>query len=613
MTWALLLLLFLTTPVQAQPTEYYVSPAGNDNNAGTLTAPFLTLSKAQQAVRSVNSNMSTDVYVYLRGGMYYLPSVLALTAADSGTNGHNVIWMGYPGDSIPVISGGTVISGWSSLGGGIYKATGVTQDFRQLYVNGARAIRARAPNLNNYYLVLGYSTSDNTVVVNSSDVGVWQRPTDVEMHTHLEWKQTNRPILAVLPQGNGTTKIQAEPGFAQAFDAILHTASLCHCITDTHYWFENDYQMLDTPGEWYLNTSTHESFYMPRPGETMSTATVIAPVQQQLVTVVGTADSPAHHIHFYGLEFAYAAWTDATGNQFGVNQADVLQYPAAQAPLGAGWRGYFPQGAVYTNYAQNLRFERNIFRHLGGEGLKMEMGTQTTFVIGNLFYDISMGGLAIFCSQSYSATNDRCLNNTIQNNYFYQIGRDNHSAVALYIGYTQGTNISHNEIEDTPYSGISIGWGWTLTQYDQGGFTVQANRIHNVVNQLSDGGGIYTQSAQSPAALIDSNYVYDITRGAGASSNPIAGIYTDDGSDNITMSNNVLSNVTGTTVYLFNQNMHGPNLTYINNGGADPTTIANSGLESAYLGIKSLIGGGSPDTTPPPTTPGPPLQARDSW
>ena len=614
MIWILAFLLFLTTPVQAQPNEYYVSPAGNDNNAGTLDAPFLTLSKAQQAVRSVNSNMSTDLYVYLRGGTYYLPSVLALTEADSGTNGHNVIWMAYPGDGIPIISGGTAISGWISTGGGIYRASGVTGNFRQLYVNGARAIRARTPNLDTYNLILNYSLSDNTVLVNSSDVGAWQIPANVEIHTHLEWEQHDRPVIAVLPQGNGTTKIQAEPGLAQTFDAILNSASLCHCINVTHYWFENDYQMLDVQGEWYHNTSTQELFYMPRTGENMSTATVMAPVQRQLITITGTANAPVHHIQFYGLEFAYVGWTDPTGNGLSSLGSDILYVPVAEAPVSVPWIGkYFPYEAIYTRYAQNLRFERNIFRHLGGEGLKMETGTQSTSVIGNVFYDISMVGLAMPCGQSYSVANDRCLNNTINNNYFYQIGRENHSAAAIFLGYTQGTTIQHNEIEDAPYNGISAGVGNTLTQYDQGGTTIQYNRIHNVMNQMSDGAGIYTLSAQSPSMLIDSNYVYDITRSAGASSNPIAAIYTDDGSDNITMSNNVLLNVTGTTVYWFNQNMHGPNLTYINNGGADPSTIANSGLESAYLGIKSYIGGGSPDTTPPPATPGPPPQARDSW
>ena len=56
----------------AQP--YFVSPAGNDANPGTLEKPFATLQRAQQAVRQKHGD------VFLRGGTYYLPATLVFTA-----------------------------------------------------------------------------------------------------------------------------------------------------------------------------------------------------------------------------------------------------------------------------------------------------------------------------------------------------------------------------------------------------------------------------------------------------------------------------------------------------------------------------------------------------
>ena len=61
----------------AQP--YFVSPAGDDVNPGTLEKPFATLQRAQQAARQKRGN------VFLRGGTYYLPATLVFTAQDSGT------------------------------------------------------------------------------------------------------------------------------------------------------------------------------------------------------------------------------------------------------------------------------------------------------------------------------------------------------------------------------------------------------------------------------------------------------------------------------------------------------------------------------------------------
>jgi hypothetical protein len=580
-------------PVGGSPPStisYYVSPTGSDSANGSFATPFQTLGKAQTVVRGVNGNMSGDIYVYLRGGTYTLGSALALTSADSGTNGHNVVWSGYPGDPLPTISGGMTITGWSSVGGGIYKATGVTQNFRQLYVNGVRATRARSPNLGaNYPAFVDIDTNDDTAIVRTADVPTFQNFTGVEMRTHLEWEEHSWRLTSVANQGNGTTKLGMPVGWAGSDFAYFKANSYCHCIDVTHYWFENDRALVDVPGEWYLNQATDELFYMPRVGEDMSTALVIAPTQRQLVTIIGTAGTPVQHIQFYGVSFAHTNWTDPD-NGLIATQADWIGLPVSEVPVSAVWaEHYFPYEAVYVSYAQNLRFERNLFVHLGSQGLKMEKGTQTSSVVGNVFYDIAAGGFAIYCPSTYSVQNDRCLNNTITNNYFYQIGRDYHSAVALFTGYTQGSVIEYNEIEDSPYTGISSGWGWTLTQVDQGGASIRYNRIHNVMTELCDGAGIYTQSAQSPEMFIDSNYIYDIRRPQGASSAVIAGVYNDDGSSNITVSNNVIQNLTGMNTSALWTNVHGT-LTWTNNGGADPTTMANAGIQAAFIDIKLLVG-----------------------
>src|ERR1700719_508938 len=62
---------------QAPDQKYYVATNGNDNNAGTLAAPFQTLEKARQA--AMQTKGKAVVAVYFRGGEYYFQRMFSLT------------------------------------------------------------------------------------------------------------------------------------------------------------------------------------------------------------------------------------------------------------------------------------------------------------------------------------------------------------------------------------------------------------------------------------------------------------------------------------------------------------------------------------------------------
>ena len=83
----------------------YVSPEGSDTADGSAAAPFRTLHRAQSAVREINADMTEDLHVYISDGTYYLRKPLYFESADSGTNGHQIIWQG-SGSKGPNISGG---------------------------------------------------------------------------------------------------------------------------------------------------------------------------------------------------------------------------------------------------------------------------------------------------------------------------------------------------------------------------------------------------------------------------------------------------------------------------------------------------------------------------
>ena len=101
-----------------------------------------TIERAKQAVREINRNMTSDIIVYLREGVYCPENTLSFGAEDSGTNGYYVKYTSFNGEKVK-ISGGDKITGWEKYDNKIWKASYVTDNYvRQLYINDKRARRA---------------------------------------------------------------------------------------------------------------------------------------------------------------------------------------------------------------------------------------------------------------------------------------------------------------------------------------------------------------------------------------------------------------------------------------------------------------------------------------
>jgi hypothetical protein len=111
-------------------------------------------------------------------------------------------------------------------------------------------------------------------------------------------------------------------------------------------------------------------------------------------------------------------------------------------------------------------------------------------------------------------------------------------AIACY--YVADTDIVHNKITNCNYTGISLGWGWDdypdLTYCANN--KVENNYIENVNLITADGGAIYTLG-NLPNAVIKGNY-YVQTRMPQQQAYNTIGIYFDEGTQNVTATNNVI-------------------------------------------------------------------------
>ncbi|MDH7461732.1 hypothetical protein QEG73_10600 [Chitinophagaceae bacterium 26-R-25] len=496
---------------------YYVDPInGNDaDNSGTsLRSAFRTIGKARDVVRTINSNMRGDIYVYLRRGTYQLASTLTFTERDRGTNGYNIIYSAFQNEK-PIISGGKQITGWSlyDASQNIYRAYAGNIETRQLYVNGVRATRARStvtPSPLTFVKAIGYTASGSIFVNNAKPMDQWKNQHDIEFVYDVVFTAPREELDSIIHNDSTTTFKMKQPGWG--FVTNRGGTSLSQKYLP--WYVENAYELLDAEGEWYLDRASDFLYYKPKAGEDMVTSEVIAPVVEELLRIQGS-DSvhKAGNIQFYGIAFRHATWLRP--NTYG--QTDAQNNVIREATTLGGSGEQIIGAAVNLKNAHFVKFESDVFEKLGGSGLNMYAGCQDNLIVGSRFSDISGEGIQIGdylnyqspTSENYANTSDSLVilrNNDISNNYLANCGAEYFSASAIGAAFPVDMDIKHNEISGMPYSGIHIGWGWGSLTTVIKNVTVQNNYIHEMNTVLRDGGGIYTNGLTSGSATLKAGY-----------------------------------------------------------------------------------------------------------
>jgi hypothetical protein len=586
----------------AKSTVFYISVNGNDKNNGSMEKPFATIEKAKEQVRKlIKKGLRKDVLVFLRTGTYKISDTIIFTEQDSGNDNYSVIYAAYPGEKV-VISGGVGINNWKKHGNGIYKAK-VALDFRQLYVNGQRAIRARTPNgPDKFYRLKSWDIPNRKFAVNKSDFNITANPENVEMILQQRWASQVLRLKSVSYINDTAILLIQQP------EDMVFTRPHPPRRPNQPYHFENSLEFLDQPGEWFLDTNSNTLYYKPRQTEDMKQVTAIVPAVETLLKIKGTLDKPVKNIKFYGLTFSHSTWTRPSSHGMLEMQAGLYNIKANEK--NEQYVDRMP-AAIYIAAAKNIRFERNVFTHLGAAGVDVHYAASENQFVGNVFSDISGNGLQLarFSEpdiESHVAYNpddkrDICTDNIIENNFFVNNGVDYKGCLGIVCGWAKGVIIEYNEVTKMPYSGISVGYGWCDVANAMQDNKIRYNHVHNVSQLLADAGAIYTLSPQ-PGTEIGYNYIHDLPASKWAMG-PINGIYLDEGSDGITINHNVLEKVGPRSLF---RHRVGLNNVYFNNlidtqvdGHTQIWQYKNShmwidtvkqkaGLEAAYRDIKNF-------------------------
>ena len=606
--------------------EIWVSPKGNDFNDGTRQSPKATLTaalrQAREWRRTGDDRMQGGITVYMEGGTYALYEPVFIRPEDSGTkesptvirsaiNEKTVIRSA--ADEKAVLSGGVRIKNWKKQGklwvADVPVFNGRPLDFRQLWVNGKKAVRARdVEDFEKMNRICSVDEKNEILYVPAVSI---RRLIDnkgnlktkyAEMVLHQMWCVANLRIRSVEVQGDSVAIRFHQPESRIQFE---HPWPRPMVTTDGHnsaFYLTNARELQDVPGEWYHDIDARKVYYYPREGEKMQEAEVIVPAVETLVRVEGTLDRPVCHIRFEKITFSYTTWMRPSEKghvplQAGMYLTDgyridpKMQRNYLNHPLdNQGWLGR-PAAAVRVVAARQIDFERCRFEHLGSTGLDYEEAVQGGVVRGCLFRDIAGNGLLVgsFSPAAHEThlpydpadRREVCTQQQINNCYFTEIGNEDWGCLAIAAGYVGDVNIEHNEISEVPYSGISLGWGWTQTVNCMRNNRVHANLIHHYAKHMYDVAGIYTLGSQ-PKSYVTENCVHSIYKpGYVHDPNHWFYLYTDEGSSFIT----VRDNWTEGEKYL--QNANGPGNVWENNGPQVDTVIRErAGLEAEYRDLK---------------------------
>jgi hypothetical protein len=356
---------------------------------------------------------------------------------------------------------------------------------------------------------------------------------------------------------------------------------------------ENVYELLGSrAGEFFLDAAEGAVYYVPHEGEAPGTTVGHLPMVERLIEADGAAALSFHGILFehstwmhpstrYGFVELQSGWTltcevgDACDRGRGVGAGKHLETPAA----------------LQFRASRNVSLDECSFERLGSNAISFSHGSHGNRLRRCAFRDISASAVAIGTRDdpTNATLEQEDLDNAVSDCTISHVAIEYRGAPALLVGYSRRTTIEHNEISHVPYTGISLGWGWTRHPHTYDGEnTIVGNHIHHHMQLLGDGGAIYTLGAQGnlpfgtdctrvedccsrdpqgkchslpaientsallPPSIQQRNWIHDggtastaraDHEGIGQGCHCPAGLYTDEGSTNWDLSQNVIQTV----------------------------------------------------------------------
>lgn len=507
--------------------NFYVSPMGNDTNSGLdASSAFATLERAQEAMRQ---SAGADT-AYLAGGTYRLDQPLQLTSADTGSS-----FAAAAGEA-PVVSGGTVVTGWTQGVNGLWSAQVDDAQVLQLTINGVRQVESRFPNV------------DPSDPIRGGWLWGQDVPSGADPAKSLAFNPSDFPA-GHAPQAGQTVTVFAENGYANDHltiesvngNVMTFTSEANYDLGPASRFFVSE-PVPDGVGEWSFDSQTHTLLFKAPEGFTGEGA--VASADHSLFVIDGASD-----VGIKGLTFTDTA-------------------VAASDPATA---------AIEAHDVTGLTVEGNQFANVG-LGVALHGSSSGNLISGNSFDHIWASAVALTAGTS----GNRVTNNVIDhsNEVFVQYG-------SIDMQESARNQIDHNTISNVPRFGISE-INYDASQ-ESGGNIIEYNDIRHSGQQTPDVGAIYLFSADDPGAVGDTiryNHIVDTgglnTQAGGFAENWSSGIYLDNMASNAQIYGNFVQGTTFSGILI--------------HGGSGNQIHDNTLLDNGKYGISTITADDNPIT-----------------